>query len=198
MTTASHSHESRQRRTSPAGSPPTAAATAPTSSRARLSRSPCLGRGRSSRASASSSSASVLAPIPGTSRSRPDAAAARELVGGAHAERARQLDRALGAQAEVAAEADEVRRQLALDLSELLDLARLHQLAQPRLDPLADPAQLADPATAHEVLDWERGTPDRLGGAAVGADRVRVRLDELEHQRERLQAIGDLGVVHEQ
>ena len=45
--------------------------------RARLSSIPRRGRGRSSRASAARSFASVFGPIPGTSASRPSAAAAR-------------------------------------------------------------------------------------------------------------------------
>ena len=147
---------------------------------------------RSSRASASSSRASVLAPIPGTSRSRPAAAASRNSSAvRTPSERASSTER-LALEAEVAPEADEVGRELALELGELGDLAGLDELAQPRLDPLADPAQLADPVSAHELGDRERGAADRLGGAAVGADRVRVRLDELEHQRERLEAVGDL------
>ena len=80
-TTASRSHESRHRRTSPAASPPSSSAIPPTSSRAWLSSSPRGGRGSSSRASASSSCASSFGPTPGTSRSRPAAAAARNSSG---------------------------------------------------------------------------------------------------------------------
>ena len=119
-----------------------------------------------------------------------------KLVGGADAERPRELDRALRAEPEVAAEADEIGRELALELRQLGDLARLDELAQPRLDPRADPAQLARPPGPHELGDRERRAADRLGGAAVGAGRVRVRLGELEQRRERVQAVGDLGIVH--
>ena len=42
-----------------------------------------------------------------------------------------------------------------------------------------------------------RRTADRLGGAAVGAGRVRVRLAELEQSGERVEAVGDLAVVHD-
>ena len=66
------------------------------------------------------------------------------------------LDRALGAQPEVAAEADQPGRELALELRELGDLPRLDQLAQPRLDPRADPAQLAHPAGPHQLGDRAR------------------------------------------
>ena len=119
-----------------------------------------------------------------------------KLVGGADAERPRELDRALRAEPEVAAEADEIGRELALELCQLGDLARLDELAQPRLDPRADPAQLAHPPRPHQLRDRDRRAADRLGGAAVGAGRVRVRLGELEQRRERVQAVGDLGVVH--
>ncbi len=77
QTTVSASLESHHRRTSPATSPPRAVATPPTSSHAFLMVSPRRGRGSPSRASAPSSSASRFGPIPGTSRSRPAAAAAR-------------------------------------------------------------------------------------------------------------------------
>jgi hypothetical protein len=66
--------------------------------------------------------------------------------------------------------------QLALELRQLGDLTRLDELVQPRLDPRTDPAQLARPASPHELRDRERRDADRLGGAAVGAAHVRVRL----------------------
>ena len=47
------------------------------------------------------------------------------------------------------------------------------------------PAQLAHAPGAHELGDRHRRAADRLGGAAVRADRVRVGLDELEQRRER-------------
>ena len=67
-----------------------------------------------------------------------------ELVGRADSERPGELDRALRAEAQIAAEADQVGGELALELRQLGDLARLHELAQPRLDPGADSAQLAN------------------------------------------------------
>ena len=196
QTTASHSHESRQRRTSPAGSPPSAAATAPTSSRARLSRSPSRGRGCCSLRERLEQQRLGLGTDPRHVAQPPRRGGLAELVGGADVERPRKLDRASSAEPEVPTEADEIGRQLALELGELGDLAGLDQLAEPRRDSVADSAQLADPLGPHEVRDRDRRIADRLGGTPVGADRVRVRLDELEHQRERLEAIGDLGVVH--
>ena len=119
-----------------------------------------------------------------------------QLGGRPDAERPRELDRALRAQAEVAAQADQLGRELALELRQLGDRAGLDELAQPRLDPGADPAQLARPPGAHQLDDGDRGRPDRLGGAAVRARRVGVRVGELEQRRERVQAIGDQGVLH--
>ena len=51
-------------------------------------------------------------------------------------------------------------------------------------------------AFAHEVGDRKAGGPDRVGGAPVRAHRVRIALGHLEQRRERLEAVGDLGVVH--
>jgi hypothetical protein len=119
-----------------------------------------------------------------------------QLVGGADSERSRYLDRAFSAQAEIAAHADQIGGELTLELRQLGDPARLDELAQARLDPRADPAQLARAAGPHQLRDREPGTTDGLGRATVGASHVRVRLGELEQRRERVEAIGDLGVVH--
>ena len=70
-TTASCSHESRHRRTSPAGSPLESAANPPTRPTPGRAADHAAVRGADPRASASSSRASVLGPTPGTSRSRP-------------------------------------------------------------------------------------------------------------------------------
>ena len=61
------------------------------------------------------------------------------------------LKRTLRGKTEEAAEADQVRRQLALELLDLRDLARLHELPQPRLDAGPDAAELADTSLPHEV-----------------------------------------------
>jgi hypothetical protein len=118
-----------------------------------------------------------------------------QLVGRAHLERAGDLQRPPRGQAEVAAEPDQLRRQLALELGELRDPAGLDELAKPPFDATSDPAQLAHPPGAHEGGDVDPRVADRLRGAAVGAGRVRVRLGELEQRRERLQAVGDLAVA---
>ena len=134
--------------------------------------------------------------MPGTVRSRPAAAASRS-SSAVRTPSARAISTdALRPEPEIAAEADELGRELALELGQLGDLARLDELAQPRLDPAADPAQLAHAPGPHELGDRDRRAADRLGGAAVGARRVRVRVGELEQRRERVQAVGDPGVVH--
>ena len=122
-------------------------------------------------------------------RLRPDAARGLQAAGERgvaqlarrpHVERTGELQRPLRGQPEVAAEADEVRRELALELGELGDRARLDELTQLRLDARPDPAQLPDPPRAHEVRDRRRRAPDGLGGAPVRAGAVGVRLGELE------------------
>ena len=118
------------------------AAMPPTSSQARLSSSPRCGRGAASRASASRAAPRSSARCRGRSAAgrRPPPRAARRASG---PERLRDVDRAPRAEPEIAAEADERRGELALELGQLLDRAGLDELAQPRLDPGADPAQLA-------------------------------------------------------
>ena len=92
----------------------------PTSSQARLSRSPCRGRGSASRASASRSRASVFGPIPGTVRAGPrrPPREARRRCGCRAPARARP---SASRQPEVAAEADEIGRELALEFCQLGD-----------------------------------------------------------------------------
>jgi hypothetical protein len=106
------------------------------------------------------------------------------------------LDRRAVAPARGSGRADEPGRELALELRELGDVAGLDELAQPPLDARSDPAQLAHAPRADEPLDGDRRAADRLGGPAVGARRVGVRVAELEQGREPLEAIRDPGVVH--
>ncbi|HET7044551.1 MAG TPA: hypothetical protein VFI37_06855, partial [Gaiellaceae bacterium] len=75
----------------------------------------------------------------------------------------RQLDRACRREAEQAAEADDLRQHLPLELAQLGDLARLDQLAQPCLDRRADPAQLADTPRADELRHRRCREADQLG-----------------------------------
>ena len=107
-----------------------------------------------------------LRPDAGHGAQPPGRGRLAQLLGGADAERPGDLHRAPRGQPEVAAEPDEVRRELALELRQLRDLARLDELAQPRLDPRPDPAQLAHPARAHELGDRDGRAADRLGRRA--------------------------------
>ena len=119
-----------------------------------------------------------------------------QLFGGADAEGARDLDRAPRAEPEVAAEADEVGGELALELGELGDLAGVDELAQARLDAGADAAQVAHAPGLDELGHRGRHVANRLGGAPVGAGGVGVGLGKLKQRREGVQAVGDLRVVH--
>ncbi len=92
-------------------------------------------------------------------RHRPQSPGGRrlaKLIGGVDVERPGELDRALRPEPEVTAEADEVGRELALELRLLGDLARLDQLAKPLLDPGTDSAQLARSPRPHQVRDRQR------------------------------------------
>ena len=97
---------------------------------------------------------------------------------------------------EVAAQADQVRDEIALELGQLGDLPGAHQLAQPGVDPGPDPPQLTAATGGDELGDAKRRVANRLRGAAVGAQRVRVGVTELEDRGERVEPVGDLGVVH--
>ena len=138
----------------------------------------------------------ALRPDPRHAAQPPGRRRLAQLAGRPHAERPRDLERARGAQAEVAAEADQLGRELALELRQLGDLAGLDQLPQPALDPRADAAQLAHPPGPDQPGDRHRRAADRLGGAVIGARLVRVRVGQLEQRCEGLQAVGDPGVVH--
>ena len=133
------------------------------------------------------------------SRSLGEAARCRgvsQLVGRAHAERARHVDHAPRADPEVAPETDQIRGELPLELLELLHSAGLDQLAQPRLDAAADAPQVAYAASLDELGDRCRRAADRLGRAPIRAGRVGVRLGELEQRGVRLEPVGDLPVLH--
>ena len=195
-TTASSRGASTHRRGSPASSPPSAAAIAAEQlarlgqQRARAAAAP-----RAPCASRSSSLRSVAGPIPRTSRSPPASAAARNSSDGRHVERAGDLEHPLRPEPDQAAEADQLRPQLALELVELGDPAGLDELLEPRRDPGPDAAQLADAAGADELVDRHGRLADRLRGAAVGAGGVEARAREVEQRGERLEPIRDRRVV---
>ena len=195
QTTASSSGLSRQRRTSPAGSPSSAAAMPPTSSRARATaaRAAVADRPRARARRGVAPRSSARSPARSAAGRPPPLRAARRRCG---LQRARDLDRALRPQPEIATESDETGRELALELRQLGDLARLDELAQPRLDAPADPAQLAHATGPHELGHRDRRPTDRLGGAPVRPRRVGVRLGELEQRRKGLQPVRDPCVVH--
>ena len=117
-----------------------------------------------------------------------------ELVHRPHSERAPDLDRPLRPEAEQPPEADQLRRDLALQLVELCDPPRLDQLLQPRLDPRPDPAQLAHAPRPDEIGDRRLRLADHLGRAPVRPRRVGVRARELEERRERLEPVRDFRV----
>ena len=177
-------------------SPSSAAAIPPASSRARPSTRPRAARGAALAASASSSCASIFGPMPGTSAAgpppRPRAAPRRR-----DAERPRDLDRPLRApEAEVAAEADDARRQLALELGQLGD-SPVSTSSRSRASMPGRSRAARAPARSHQLVDRHRRAADRLGRPAVRARRVRVRVRQLEQRRERVEAVGDPGVVHQ-
>src|SRR5439155_19397419 len=67
---------------------------------------------------------------------------------GSHAQRTPELDCTLRPEPEKAAEADQLRLDLAFELARVRDLAGLDELPQARLDSRPDPAELAHPARA--------------------------------------------------
>jgi hypothetical protein len=98
---------------------------------------------------------------------------------------------------EQARHADELRQRLRLELVELRDPARLDELPQARLDPGADPRQLAGAPCRHERGHVGGRGADQLGGATVRAHGVVARSVQVEQRGERLQAVGESGVVHD-
>ena len=141
----------------------------PTSSRASGSTSPRRGCASRPCRSRSSTFASVACPIPRTSRSPPANAAVRNSSTVFASRSPRDLEHPLRPEPDQAAEADQLRPQLALQLVQLGDPPGLDELSEPRRDPGADAAQLADAAGADELVDRHGRLADRLRGAAVGA-----------------------------
>src|SRR5205823_14364238 len=92
------------------------------------------------------------------------------------------LDGSARADAEQPAERGELQRDVLLELAQLGDLAGLDELAEPRLDPGPDPAQLADASGAHELGDRSRCRPDEVGRLAVRALAVVARARQLEER----------------
>ena len=193
-TTASCSHESRQRRVSPAGSPPSASAIAPTSARAWPSSNPRGGAG--SRASASTIRASNFGPTPGTDCSRPASTAARNSAGvRTSSARASSNDRFVVSPRERPRPTSPGTSSRSSSRSSAISPV-FTSSTQPRLDPRPDPAQRADPLRPHELRHRHGRGPHGLGRAAVRARLVRVGLGEVEQRGERVEPVGDRGVLH--
>ena len=194
-TTASRSDASRQRRGSPAAIPPSASAIDSTSGRLRCSSNGVGAAGCGSLRQRRPQLALGLGPDPRHLLQSSGLGRLAELRERADAEHASDLEHALDRDAEEAPEPGQLRRDLALELLQLGDLAGLDQLDQPPLDPRPDPAQLAGAALAHELGDRRLGRPDQVGRAAVRPRCVRARACQLEQRGELVEASSDLGVV---
>ena len=158
---------------------------------------PRRGRAVASSASPVSIRATVFGPIPATESSRPAAAASRSsasvLIPSAWpSSRIRLVERP-----EQARHPDELRQRLRLELLQLRQLAGLHQLAQPLLDPGPDPGELAHATRADELRDVRRRRADQLGGAPVRADGVVPRLVQVEQGGEGFEPFGEIRVRHD-
>jgi hypothetical protein len=88
-----------------------------------------------------------------------------------------------------------VRRDRALELPKLADVAGRDELAKPGLDAGADPAQLAHPAGPNELRHRDVQPPDQLCGPPERAHAERPRLGEVEEPGKRLEPCGDAPVV---
>ena len=100
--------------------------------------------------------------MPGTSRSRPAAAASRSSAAVLDPERGADLHSPASAEAEQAAESGELGRRLPAKLLHLGQPPGLDELAEPGVDPGPDPAQLAGAAAPDEVGHRNRGRCDEF------------------------------------
>ena len=112
-------------------------------------------------------------------------------------ERVAELSHPLGREAQQPCHPDELRQRLRLELLQLRQLAGLHQLAQPLLDPGPDPGELAHATRADELRDVRRRRADQLGGAPVRADGVVPRLVQVEQGGEGFEPFGEMRVLHD-
>src|SRR5215218_1965938 len=111
------------------------------------------------------------------------------------ADRATKLDRPLRPEAEVAAEADQLRLHLALQLARAGDLTARDELLQHGRDSRSDPAERLDLALPEQVGDRCRERSDQLGRAAIGADGVVAGARQVQQGRVALERVRDLRVV---
>jgi len=94
-----------------------------------------------------------------------------------------------------APEPDELGADLPPELVQLGDRPGVGELAEPRRDSRADPAELLRASLPCELEDRRVGRADRLRRPAVGPGRVAGRAREVEQSRERLEPLRDGGVV---
>ena len=114
---------------------------------------------------------------------------------GSHAQRTPELDCTLRSEPEEAAEADQLRLDLAFELARVRDVAGLDELPQARLDSRPDPAELAHAAGAHELGHRSVERTDQVGRAAVRAHRVVPGAGEFEQRRVAFERVGDRNVL---
>ena len=196
-TTAKWVDSSQPRRGSPAGSPPSAAATSPTRASARFRVIPRLGL-------ASAELREAL--VDPRRRLRPDSRDAVEpslrrslaqLRQRPDPERMPELAHPLRRDAEQRSHADELRQRLRLELVQLGDAAGLDELAEPGLDAGADTGQLPHTSLPHERGHIGGRRADQVGRSAVRAHGVVAGAVEVEQGGEGVEAIGEGGVVHD-
>ncbi len=129
--------------------------------------------------------------MPGTSRSRSAAAASRSSSAVEIPSASPELDQAAAARGRESAEADELRAHACARAPRARRAPGLDELAQPRLDRAADPAQLAHSPAAHELGDRSGCRADQLRRAPVRANAVVARPGEVEQRRQRLELLGE-------
>ena len=95
-----------------------------------------------------------------------------QLVGCLDAQGGTDLPAPAGAESEQAAESGELGRCLTAKVLHLGEAPGLDELTEPRLDPGADPTQLADAATSNEVGHRHRCRCDEVSAASEGAGGV--------------------------
>ena len=147
------------------------------------------------RSSDASSRSSVRGPMPGTSRSRPSAAARRSSAAVSISSAAPIRTPSSAPEPERAKERCKLRRGALLELVEVCDPAVVDQLPQPGLDAPADAAKLRDRSGPDECCDRKRRGPDQLGGSPEGTGGVLPGPGEVEEGRVFLECGGQLRVA---
>ena len=117
-----------------------------------------------------------------------------QLLGGLDPEGGADLRAATRAESEQAAESCQLGRGLTAKLLHLREPPGLDELAEPRLDPGPDPAQLADAAAPNEIGHRHRCRCDEVAAASEGAGGVRLGARELEKRGVLVEGCAELGV----